>query len=116
MSERDHPGQRIGATIALMLMVATCGQSDVPSHNYGLASAESQRCTDAETAEIIRHILIQALDEALKDHVTHVFAIWMRDETGQPERARTGARSAVNAYIRARAGAHEWKPPVCPVR
>jgi hypothetical protein len=41
----------------------------------------------------------EALDEAYKDRLVHVFAVWMRDDTGQPGRAINGARQARHAYI-----------------
>jgi hypothetical protein len=116
MSECNHPGQRVGATIALMFMVATCGQSDTKIENFSLASAESRRelcVSDEETREQIRVLMFHALDEALKDQVMHVFLTWLKDDTGQPGRARTGVEQAVAAYLRAREGARQWTPPLC---
>jgi hypothetical protein len=41
----------------------------------------------------------QALDQAYVDQLQHLFMIWMKDESGQPNRAITGARQARRAYI-----------------
>jgi hypothetical protein len=41
----------------------------------------------------------RALDEAYVDQVKHLMAIWMKDQTNQPERARTGIRQAQRAYV-----------------
>jgi hypothetical protein len=46
----------------------------------------------------VRIIIQSALDAALYDQVKHLFAIWMRDDVGQPQRASTGIRRAVTAY------------------
>jgi hypothetical protein len=115
VSECDQSGKRIGATLALMLMVATCGP-DTKIENFSLASAESKRelCVpDEETREQIRVLMFHALEDALKDQVMHVFLIWLKDDTGQPGRARTGVEQAVAAYLRAREGARQWIPPLC---
>jgi hypothetical protein len=85
---------------------------------FTLASAESQPielelCMDEQTREQIRNVMIEALDDALKDHIKHVFEIWLKDERGQPGRARTGVRQGIKAYLGARKGALEWMPPLC---
>lgn len=52
---------------------------------------------DARLEEIER----EALDEAYRNQIVHVFEVWMKDETGQPARAVTGARRARKAYVEA---------------
>ena len=69
---------------------------------------------DEETRERIRNIMIDALDEALHDQIKFLFQVWMKDERGQPDRARVGARAAIKAHQSARKSALEWMPPVCP--
>jgi acyl-CoA reductase-like NAD-dependent aldehyde dehydrogenase len=46
----------------------------------------------------VRAIIQRSLDEALQAQVQHLFAIWMRDDRGQPQRASAGIRRAVAAY------------------
>ena len=85
---------------------------------FALMSAEGQivelpMCMDEQTREQIRNVMIEALDDALKDHIKHVFEIWLRDERGQPGRARTGVSQGIKAYMGARKGALDWAPPLC---
>jgi len=42
-----------------------------------------------------------ALDRAYQTQIEHVFGVWMRDESNQPERATRGVRQARRAYIEA---------------
>jgi hypothetical protein len=86
---------------------------------YGLASAASQPvdlgpCMDESTRERMRAVMLDALDDALREHVKHVFEVWLKDERGQPERARTGVRQGIKAWLGAHRGALEWMPPPCP--
>ena len=48
-----------------------------------------------------------ALDDAFRAHVAHLYATWMKDPSGQPERALQGYRRARLAYIEAMAGIEE---------
>jgi hypothetical protein len=104
-------------TLTLMLMLATCGQSNVPTNDgYRPAAAESRRelCVpDEETREKVKETMLLALDEALKDQIVHVFSVWMKDDTDQPRRARTGVEQAIDAYLKARKNALAWTPPIC---
>ena len=47
---------------------------------------------------------LEALDEAYRDTISKLFAVWMRDPTGQPTRAIVGAQAARRAYILVRQG------------
>jgi len=49
-----------------------------------------------------KHILAlerEAIDNAYRDQVEHLFQIWMKDEAGQPHRAVVGVRAARRAYV-----------------
>src|SRR5262245_7073975 len=70
-------------------------------------------CMDAATREQVKAVMYDALDEALKDHIKHVFEIWLKDERGQPGRAKTGVEIGVRAYINAKRGVGDWAPPLC---
>jgi hypothetical protein len=124
-------GQRFLLTMVIvmgaLLGLSLCGynywdvdeQKDVSVVSFMLASAESQPadigpCMDEVVREQIRTVMLEALDDALKEHIKHVFEIWLRDERGQPERARTGVRQGIRAYLGARKGALDWAPPACP--
>lgn len=41
----------------------------------------------------------EAIEAAYREHVQRLYSTWMKDETGQPARAVTGARQAQRAYI-----------------
>lgn len=84
--------------------------------SYEMASAESQPalCTDAVTKEKVRTILLEALDDALKQQVMHTFEVWMKDDRDQPARARTGVLNAIRAYLGARKGAMQFEIMECP--
>src|SRR5262245_34696421 len=71
---------------------------------FGLASAESriELCMDDESRERVRGLMFTALDEALKAKIESLMEIWLRDPTGQPERAARGVEAALRAYYHAR--------------
>ena len=48
--------------------------------------------------ERLKIILNQALDEALRLYVVNLFSVWMKDPTGQPDRAREGLEKALKAW------------------
>jgi hypothetical protein len=50
---------------------------------------------DARMLELDR----DALDDAYHDTMMHLFAVWTRDESGQPGRAIKGANQARRAYL-----------------
>jgi hypothetical protein len=100
--------------MALVLALVTCSQTQ-PQQSFELAAADSIIfvCAEPEMAEQVRGVLTAGLDDALHDHVKQMFSVWMKDETGQPERAARGVRQAVSAYIRARDKLATWQPVPC---
>jgi len=86
------------------------------AHIFGLASAETrpELCMDDETRERVRKLMLDALDEAFKEKIKDLYEVWLRDETGQPQRAAKGAENALRAYFHARGGAMKFSPPECP--
>ena len=70
-------------------------------------------CIDVPTRLKVRSTMLDALDAALKQHITHTFSVWMSDDKDQPERAYRGMKNGVNAYLRARDAVWEWEPPIC---
>lgn len=94
-------GLAMWCALAVVFIVVTVGLT--AARFQSAAAPQTVVCAaDEEMREKIRVILLASLDEALKDHVVHAFGIWMKDETGQPERARRGIRQAISAYIRSR--------------
>jgi len=74
---------------------------------------EPEVCMDAEMREKIREIMLTALNDSLHDHIVNVFTVWLRDDSGQPGRARKGVMQGISAYIRSRKGMQQWNPPEC---
>jgi len=60
--------------------------------------------------ERLNVVLNQALDEALRIYVVNLFSVWMKDPTGQPDRARVGVEKAVKAWQHARNAIDGWEP------
>jgi len=83
--------------------------------SFRLASAENkpELCMDEQTREQVRSVMLDALDAALKEHITHLYEVWLKDDSGQPLRAKTGTERGVRAYLSARKGALDWSPPAC---
>jgi hypothetical protein len=99
-----------------LVLTGCCPVPQVPDIGFEVASAQSTQvfCTDEVTREKIRSIMLDALDEALKQHIMRTFDVWMRDERGQPERAKTGVINGINAYMKAAKSVIAWAPPDCP--
>jgi hypothetical protein len=83
---------------------------------YEMASAGETAvlCTDAETREKVRTLLLDALDQALTQHFILTFKVWMSDSRDQPGRAALGVRNGVAAYLDARKKMLIWSPMDCP--
>ena len=85
---------------------------------FEVASAESHLvklppCTDTDTRERIRALAFEGLDNAFRDRVEALYAVWMRDETSQPDRARVGVQQSIRAYLEARKLVDNWSPTLC---
>ena len=91
-----------GALIAILLLFSTAASAQVKVD-----------CADEETREKIRGLILTGIDHALIAQVVKLFDVWMREIENPPRRAITGADAAVNAYLRARARALKWNPPLC---
>jgi hypothetical protein len=68
---------------------------------------------DQQQEERIHRLMSQALDDAFKAHISHLFDIWVKDPAEQPARAVNGASTGVNAYVRAQRNLQGWHPPRC---
>lgn len=68
---------------------------------------------DPDLKEKIRSLMLTAIDDAFRNHVEHVYEVWMKDDQGQPARAATGVRNGLIAYLRAYKAAKEWNPRMC---
>jgi hypothetical protein len=71
------------------------------------------QCVDDRMREEIRTLTLEAIDIGLKEHVSHLFEVWVRDSAEQPKRAMVGMQNGISAYLRARQNALLWNPPTC---
>jgi hypothetical protein len=78
-----------------------------------VAQPAAPSCVSDEDRVNIRRNLLQAVDDALHDHMKALFAGWLKDPAHQPQRASTGLQAAIVAYQRARQDALHWNPKSC---
>lgn len=61
--------------------------------------AQAQPVPPSKYDERIKQMDIEAIENAYKGQIVHLFEVWMKSAEGQPGRALTGARNARRAYI-----------------
>jgi hypothetical protein len=102
-------GQRVILTVVLVLVILftlafvgwISGRWEEDPENYGLAAADEPVVASKYDDEM--HAIEQeALDDALRTQLAHLFSVWLRDSVGQPERAMRGSAAARKAYIEVR--------------
>jgi hypothetical protein len=69
---------------------------------------------DQVMEEHLHRMMSDSLDDAFKEHIKHLFDIWVKDQAESPARAINGAALGVNAYVRAQRNLSDWHPPRCP--
>ena len=70
-------------------------------------------CMTADVREKARGIMMQGVEDALKQHTMQTFDMWLKDPSEQPLRASRGMFNGLSAYARARASVLNWSPPLC---
>ena len=68
--------------------------------------------SDDETRERTRMLMLNAIDQAFQDHVMHLYDVMMK-AGGDPQRAATGTRQGLKAYLAGRTALLKWNPPLC---
>lgn len=76
-----------------------------------VAAESSQLCMSSEATARVRVLMLEAVEQAFKDHIMHLFEIWLKDSAAEPVRASKGVRLGVSAYARSRESALRWQPP-----
>ena len=104
--------------LAMLFAFALCGYvnnrwEDVEPFSLASAQSRLEVCMDDQAREEIKGLMLEAIEQALKEHIKHAFEVWMRDPTGQPDRAKVAVQRGVRAYIDSRKGVSEWTPPLC---
>jgi len=67
-----------------------------------LPDASGEATKDEPPSKYEAHFLEiekQAIDEALRNQIAHLYLTWLKDDAGQPQRAIVGARKARKAYV-----------------
>lgn len=102
----------VGAIIALIIaIVLSYILISLTAYVQGQAPAV---CVSNEVErERIRQHTYEGIDEGFKKHVSLLFDVWVKDATHQPRRAKTGIQNGISAYVRAKADAAAWAPPLC---
>jgi hypothetical protein len=70
-------------------------------------------CVTDEDRVHIRAQVLEAVDEAFRDNMKHLFTSWLKDTRDQPNRASAGLQNSIVIYQRARADALKWSPTSC---
>jgi len=96
------------ATISALSLVGVIAEAQETA-----STPRPPTCMSDEVRERVRGIMIDAIDDALHDHIKTLFGVWMKDERGQPARAEIGARQAIRAHQLSRKSAVDWNPPEC---
>jgi hypothetical protein len=76
-------------------------------------TTDQDPCMDAESRERVRGLVLESIDAGLRNQVIKVFDVWMKDPSDQPRRALVGMHEGISAYVRSRANALKWAPPLC---
>jgi hypothetical protein len=117
-------GHRIALTMVIVLIILfalalfgylTGGWDEAQGQTLPNPPGQTQPgfCIDELTRERVRDIMLNGLDDSLKDQVKNLMSVWLRDERGQPGRASVGLHNAARAFDHARKAALEWAPPAC---
>jgi hypothetical protein len=82
------------------------------SHTADLAQVPLPPLTHSKYDERLTTLDREAVDEAYRTQIVHLFLVWMKDDRAQPQRAMVGLRNARKAYVDAMMGieAREKKP------
>ena len=76
-------------------------------------SRVAEACVDVTDRERTRILALDAVDDAFKLQIAHLFDYWIKDSTDQPKRARAGTQNAITARVRARDYILHWNPQPC---
>jgi hypothetical protein len=101
------------ARVALAILIAVIVAIGLLLFLPDATPSAPAQCVDDRTREEIRTLTLEAIDIGLKEHVSHLFEVWVRDPAEQPKRAMVGMQNGISAYLRARQNALAWNPPIC---
>lgn len=95
-------GHRVAVTVVIVLAIlfALALYGYLTGGWDAQAQAELQPLAISKYEKRIIELDRTAIDAAYQAQITHLFQTWMKDDSGQPKRAETGARQARTAYER----------------
>lgn len=99
----------LSQNIALALPIAILAMIWI----FGAHSEAPEACMDPQMREKVRALMLEAIDEALKNHTQHMYEVWMKDPNSQPSRAITGMKQGITAFVNSRNAAMRFNPPAC---
>jgi hypothetical protein len=70
-------------------------------------------CFTAEERSRVLALAYKAYDDALENHLEHLFAVFLQDPAGEPVRAQRGTQNGIAAWVQARKLTAKWSPPPC---
>lgn len=91
-----HPAISFTIILGMLMLILVAG--------YVSSAAQGVSPPVSKFEERLLELDKEAIEEAYKTQIQHLFEIWMRDDRGQPDRAVVGARQARKAYIGAMEG------------
>jgi len=100
---------------AIAITLALAGTMAVAATTTKEPVGVTPLCMDRETREDLRTAMRAGIDQAMRRQTQRMFENWMKEPNAadQPDRAVSGMRNAVRAYVGARKVANEWSPPLC---
>jgi hypothetical protein len=88
--------KRVLVIIGAMLVIVV---ALMISHTSDLAQVSPPPLIHSQYDERLDAIDREAIEEAYRTQIMHLFQTWMKDDTNQPQRALVGARRARRVYI-----------------
>jgi hypothetical protein len=86
----------------------------VPAVLVMLAATPVAYCIQDQAQEDkLRSMMHESIDQAFKEHVAHLYDIWMKQQGDTPDQFAHGGHLAVDGWIRAQRGIDKWKPKRC---
>lgn len=94
-----YPLRLLGGIVSLWALVTVIFFA-LFSSLKGETPSDPPRLPPSQFDERILALDTEAIDAAYREHVQRMYAVWMKDDAGQPARALNGVRHAQRAYIR----------------
>ena len=68
---------------------------------------------DQAQEDKLRAMMTESVEQAFKEHIAHLFDVWMKQQAETPDQFAHGGHLAVEGYLRAINGVQRWKPKRC---